>query len=93
MSAQNELKGEAFRKWKQDLDERCEEHLLEHPEETGTQQRPTNLKVRVFESIYAPGAWNVYVGDERITTFTGDGAKEKAASFAFNLANKPEGSK
>jgi hypothetical protein len=101
MSVQTENRTEELRKWKQELEARCEEHLAMHPENEDPQHllsapEPTGqpLRVRCFESIYAPGAWNVFVGDQRITTFTGAGAKEKAAEMAFDLANrKPSGSK
>src|SRR5271168_2961899 len=99
MSVQTENRGEKLRKWRQELDARCEEHLLMHPEEEAPKHllsAPSEaqpLKVRCFESMYAPGAWNVYVGEQRITTFTGVGAKEKAAEMAFELTNrKPSGS-
>ena len=95
MSVRTENRSEALRKWKQELDARCEAHLLEHPEEKAPQHllsapetMAQPLKVRCFESLYAPGAWNVFVGDQRIETFTGPGAKEKAASLAFDLSNK-----
>ena len=94
MSVSTENRGEALRKWKRELDVRCEEHLLMHPEDEAPQRLSAPepvaqpLKVRCFESLYAPGAWNVFVGDQRITTYTGEGAKEKAASLAFDLTNK-----
>jgi hypothetical protein len=101
VSVSTENRTEELRKWKRDLDARCEAHLIAHPEETAPQHllsapepMAQELKVRCFESLYAPGAWNVFVGDERITTFTGEGAKEKAASLAFDLKmKKPSGSK
>ena len=101
MSVHTENRSEALRKWKQELDARCEAHLLEHPEEKAPQRllsapetMAQPLKVRCFESLYAPGAWNVFVGDQRFETFTGPGAKEKAAEMVFDLVNKkPSGPK
>jgi hypothetical protein len=87
MSVQSENKDAAFQNWKLDLEAKCEEHLLLNPEETPT-SIATAQKVRCFESIYAPGAWNVYIGSERITTFTGSGAHEKALEMVKELAKK-----
>jgi hypothetical protein len=95
VSVRTETKDEALRKWKQELDARCEAHLIAHHEDEAPQHllsapetMAQPLKVRCFESLYAPGAWNVYVGDQRITTFTGIGAKEKASAMAFDLTMK-----
>ena len=100
MSVRTENRSAARRKWKQELDARCEAHLLEHPEEKAPQRllsapetMAQPLKVRCFESLYAPGAWNVFVGDQRIETFTGPGAKEKADALTLDLTKKPSGSK
>lgn len=99
MSVSTENRGEALRKWKRELDVRCEEHLLMHPEDEAPQRLSAPepvaqpLKVRCFESLYAPGAWNVFVGDQRIETFTGPGAKEKADALTLDLTKKPSGSK
>lgn len=83
MSVQSETRDTAFRIWKQELDVRCEEHLLAYPEDGAVPvlasiAASSDRKVRCFESLYAPGAWNVYVGDARVTTFTGTGAHQKA---------------
>ena len=79
-----ESKDEAFRKWKQEVDARCEEHLLMHPEDEAPQHllsapepMAQPLKVRCFESLYAPGAWNVFVGDQRIDDIHRDRARKK----------------
>jgi hypothetical protein len=70
-----------------------------HPEDEAPQRLSAPepvaqpLKVRCFESLYAPGAWNVFVGDQRIETFTGPGAKEKADALTLDLTKKPSGSK
>ena len=99
MSVRTENRSEALRKWKRELDVRCEEHLLMHPEDEAPQHLSAPetmaqpLKVRCFESLYAPGAWNVFVGDQRIETFTGPGAKEKADALTLDLTKKSSGPK
>jgi len=91
VSVRSESKDLALLKWKQDLDARCEKHMLENPElgaPSATVERPVGIlpdKIRCFESIYAPGAWNVYSGDVRITTFTGAGARQKALDMVKDL--------
>jgi hypothetical protein len=99
MSVSTESRSEALRKWKRELDVRCEEHLLMHPEDEAPQHLSAPepvaqpLKVRCFESLYAPGAWNVFVGDQRIETFTGPGAKETADALTLDLTKKSSGPK
>lgn len=98
MSEKTEMAGAALREWKRDLEERCKAHLLEHPEPLST-TRPSassisvtefkedgqHLNVSIHESIGFPGAWAVYVGDQKITTFFGSDSYAKARDMMRDL--------
>jgi hypothetical protein len=94
VSVRSETEDTELRNWKKELEDRCDAHLRENPEYeiqkalgAGPLQ-PQGIKVRCFESIYSPGDWNVYRGVERITTFTGPGAHEKALGMVMDLSKK-----
>ena len=77
MTQTKEELDKAFRKWKEELDHRCQEHLKKHPERKNQPALPPipantsplfpeRVRVQVFESITKPGTWLVYRNEEKI---------------------------
>ena len=98
MTTKKEELDKAFRKWKEELDHRCQEHLKKHPERKNQPALPPipantsplfpeRVRVQVFESITKPGTWLVYRNEEKIMTFFGANAHQNATKFAGDLLN------
>ena len=95
MSKQTEDKDQAFRDWKKELDDRCNEHLQKFPEHKP--KKSTSLQkfalpntiVQVLESSVDLGSWNVWMNGNLEKTFWGPLAQRDAASFANDLLNPP----
>ena len=98
MTQTKEELDKAFRKWKEELDRRCQEHLKKHPEHKGQPALPPipantsplfpeRTRVLVFESLTKPGTWLVYRNEEKIMTFVGANAHQNATKFAGDLLN------
>lgn len=76
MSKEKEILDAEFRKWKEEIERRCAEHLKKHPEKPNEKTPqgllPSNstvsmrgrIRVFVLESTQLPGAWMVYRNDE-----------------------------
>jgi hypothetical protein len=84
------------KEWIEDLDRRENAHLTKTPEplveylQSIFPDPPTkeNFRVAVLENEYCAGAWSVWVRDQKVNTFFGENAHERAMECARDLIDK-----
>jgi len=105
VSVRSEELDKEFRKWKEEIEGRCKEHLRKHPErkplalpEASPKQQSKskpyfqmpNTIVQVLESEKINGTWDVWMNGVLYVSFSGYAAQQLASSCASKLLNCQE---
>lgn len=93
MSVKSEDSDTKFRKWKEDITKRCNDHVAKHPEfkplttppKADTLKKSDVLRVEVCESKITTGCWYVMVNGHVERSFFGALAHQKATRCAADL--------
>jgi len=89
MSVQSEKSAEEFRKWKEEIEKKCADHILKRPE--FKPKRPlepkANQKVWVSESDNMKGVWFVRTDEGVRVAFYGPTAHLRATKYADAFLN------
>lgn len=80
-----EEKRSRFDLWRKELEARCDAHLRRHPENHDMNVGMKSRVIRVSESAVCPGAWCVWDGDVKLTTFHGPTARDEAYDMERRL--------